>query len=258
MIKSSGPLWLWDDPEGPEVLIFRPTDRGPTGSRPDRIPRPRRVRRVGRLIVVEGLDGSGKRTLTDAMAQRWRASGRTVATLAFPRYGVDVHADLVRDALYGRLGDLSQSVHAPAVLFALDRRDAAGQVRGLLHRHDVVLLDRYVTSNAAYGSARLGGPARPNEFADWVRELEIERFWVPVPDHQILLATPTALAAERARNRAADTGDRALDAFEADPGLQQRVASMYRQLAERSYLSPWTVLVPGPDGAVTIPDALVE
>ena len=213
---------------------------------------------MGRLIVVEGLDGSGKRTLTEAMAQRWRGGGRTVATLAFPRYGVDVHADLVRDALYGRLGDLSQSVHGPAVLFALDRRDAAGQIRGLLDDHDVVLLDRYVTSNAAYGSARLGGPDRPNDFADWVRALEIERFGVPVPDHQILLATPTALAAERARNRAADTSDRALDAFEADPGLQQRTAAMYRQLAEASYLSPWTVLVPGVDGTVTVPDALVD
>ncbi len=213
---------------------------------------------MGRLIVVEGLDGSGKRTLTEAMAKRWRGSGRTVVTLAFPRYGVDVHADLVRDALYGRLGDLSQSVHGAAVLFALDRRDAAGLIRHLLAEHDVVLLDRYVTSNAAYGSARLGAPERPNDFADWVRALEVERFGVPVPDHQILLATPTALAAERARNRAADTSDRALDSFEADPGLQKRTAAIYRLLAENSYLSPWTVLAPGADGAVTIPDALVD
>ncbi len=212
---------------------------------------------MGRLIVVEGLDGSGKRTLSAAMAQRWRGTGRTVATLAFPRYGVDVHADLVRDALYGRLGDLSRSVHGPAVLFALDRRAAAGQIRELLAGHDVVLLDRYVTSNAAYGSARLGAPDRPNGFAGWVRELEVERFGVPVPDHQILLATPTALAAQRARNRAADTSDRALDAFEADPGLQHRTAAMYQVLAEQNYLSPWTVLAPGPDGAVTVPDAPV-
>ena len=81
---------------------------------------------------------------------------------------------------------------------------------------------------------------------------------MPVPDHQILLATPIALAAERARSRAADTSDRALDAFEADAGLQQRTAAMYRLLAEQSYLSPWTVLVPGADGAVTFPDALVD
>ena len=91
-----------------------------------------------------------------------------------------------------------------------------------------------------------------------MRALEIERFGVPVPDHQILLATPTALAAERARNRAADTGNRALDSFEVDRGLQQRTAAMYRLLAEISYLSPWTVLAPGADGSVTVPDALVD
>ena len=161
---------------------------------------------VGRLIVIEGLDGSGKRTLTEALSARWRAQGRTVATMAFPRYGVDVHADLVRDALYGRLGDLADSVYGPAVLFALDRRAAADEIRALLDAHDVVLLDRYVTSNAAYGSARLGGPDRATDFADWVRALEIDRFGVPRPDRQILLGTSVEVAAQRARHRAGDPG----------------------------------------------------
>ena len=94
-----------------------------------------------------------------------------------------------------------------------------------------MLLDRYVTSNAAYGSARLGGPQVDSGFADWVRELEVDRFGVPVPDRQILLATPLELAAERARDRASSDADRALDSFEADAGLQRRTGAMYRQLA---------------------------
>ena len=212
---------------------------------------------MGRLIVIEGLDGSGKRTLTQALAARWQADGRTVATLAFPRYGLDVHADLVQDALYGRLGDLSDSIYGPAVLFALDRRAAAGQIRDLRQAHDVLLLDRYVTSNAAYGSARLGGPDRPTDFPAWVRALEIDRFGVPVPDHQILLATSVELAAQRARNRADQDQDRALDRFEADDGLQRRTAAMYRRLAEQDYLSPWTVLTPDSDGSFSLPAAVV-
>ena len=212
---------------------------------------------MGKLIVIEGLDGSGKRTLTDALAGQWRAAGRSVATMAFPRYGVDVHADLVRDALYGRLGDLSDSVYGPAVLFALDRRAAAPDIRDLLATNDIVVLDRYVTSNAAYGSARLGGPSVVSGFADWVRELEVQRFGVPLPDRQILLATPLEVAAERARRRADQLTDRALDSFEADADLQARTGAMYRELAASDYLSEWTVLTPAADGSVSIPAASV-
>ena len=199
---------------------------------------------VGRLIVLEGLDGSGKQTLTRELAALAQAAGLAVATMAFPRYGVDIHADLVRDALYGRLGDLSESVHGPALLFALDRRGAADGIRALVHTHDLVLLDRYVSSNAAYGAARLGAPEVSNDFPEWVRALEIERFGLPVPDRQILLATPLELAAERARGRAEQDDRRALDRFEADAGLQRRTAAMYRRLAAQEYLSRWTVVTP--------------
>lgn len=212
---------------------------------------------MAELVVLEGLDGSGKQTLTRRMIAHWTQQGRRAVSLAFPRYGADVHADLVRDALYGRLGDLSESVHGAAVLFALDRRAAAGEIRRLLAENDVVLLDRYVSSNAAYGSARLGAPdeaAVLQDFPAWVRELEIDRFGCPVPDRQLLLATPTAVAADRARARAATSDDRALDQFERDAALQERTGRMYRHLAAASYLSPWTVLEPGPDGTVSLPD----
>ncbi|MEO7125823.1 MAG: dTMP kinase [Nakamurella sp.] len=211
---------------------------------------------MGRLVVVEGLDGSGKATLTRRLTERWRASGQSVATLAFPRYGESVYADLVRDVLYGRLGDLTQSVYGAALLFALDRRGAADQLRDLLRANDIVLLDRYIASNAAYGSARLGAPDQPTDFPAWVRELEVDRFRIPAPDHQLLLATPTEVSAGRARERAADDADRALDRFEKDHALQRRTAQMYAQLAAQRYLSEWTVLEPGANGVVVLPEAI--
>lgn len=212
---------------------------------------------MGRLLVIEGLDGSGKATLTSALSAKWSAQGRRVARLAFPRYGDSVHADLCRDALYGRLGDLSNSVYGPALLFALDRRDAADEIRELVAANDIVLLDRYVASNAAYGAARLGGPGKPNDFPVWVRDLEIGRFQVPLPDLQILLDVPTAVAQARARQRAGETADRALDAFESDAALQRRTAAMYAELALQQYLSPWRVLRPAADGTVPIPADLL-
>src|SRR5204862_5655602 len=114
-----------------------------------------RIAPVGRLVVIEGLDGAGKRTLAERLTAALEARGGTVARFAFPRYTEDVHAELVRDALYGRMGDLAGSVHGMAVLFALDRRAAAPALRAAVASHDVVLVDRYVASNPAYGAARL-------------------------------------------------------------------------------------------------------
>ena len=156
------------------------------------------------LIVIEGVDGAGKRTLTDGL----RASSRraaAVATLAFPRYGQSVPADVAAEALHGEHGDLAGSVYAMAMLFALDRAGAADQIAELRAGHDVVMLDRYVASNAAYSAARLHQDA-DGEVVDWVRRLEFERLRLPKPDYQVLLRCPVELAGERARHRAERRG----------------------------------------------------
>ncbi|GHF46425.1 dTMP kinase [Amycolatopsis bartoniae] len=196
---------------------------------------------MGRLVVIEGLDGAGKRTLTEALMKALHDSGETVTTLAFPRYGESVHADLVREALHRGHGDLADSVYGMGLLYALDRRGAAETIADAVKQHDVVLLDRYVASNAAYGAARLHQDA-DGEFVRWVREVEIARFGLPVPDTQILLRVSPEVAAERAERRAGTETGRAKDAFESDDDLQVRCARVYDQLAARSWLSPWHVV----------------
>ena len=161
---------------------------------------------MGRLVVVEGLDGAGKRTLTDALTRALRDKGATVGRLAFPRYDVDVHAQLVQDALHGGLGDLADSVHGMAVLYALDRLGAREEI--VTDQHDVLLLDRYIASNAAYGAARLRQDA-DGEFVRWVADLELGRFALPVPDLHLLLRVPVDVAAERAARREAEDPGRA-------------------------------------------------
>lgn len=199
-------------------------------------------------MVIEGLDGAGKRTLADGLAAALRGQGATVERMAFPRYGRSAAADLVRDALYGRIGDLSASVYGMAVLYALDRAGAVDELRRA--RADVLLLDRYVASNAAYGAARLHQDGA-GEFVSWVRALEIDRLGLPVPDVQLLLRVPRAVAADRALRRAAQAEDRARDDFEADDDLQERTGEVYDQLAARHWLSRWQVL----DGAAELDHA---
>ncbi|MBO0881508.1 MAG: dTMP kinase, partial [Mycobacterium sp.] len=149
------------------------------------------------LIAIEGVDGAGKRTLSMGLRAAFEAGGRSVATLAFPRYGRSTVADVAAEALRGQHGDLTSSVYAMAMLFALDRAGAIEEIRQLCRDYDVVILDRYVASNAAYSAARLRQGA-DGEVVGWVHEIEYRRFGLPTPDWQVLLGVPVALAGQRA------------------------------------------------------------
>ena len=202
------------------------------------------------LIVIEGVDGAGKRTLTAGLRAVFEAGGKSVAQLAFPRYHQSIHADIAAEALHGGHGDLAESVYAMATLFALDRAGARDEIARLRDANDVVILDRYVASNAAYSAARLQQGVDGDVVA-WVRDLEFGRLDLPAPDWQVLLAVPTELAAERAQHRAANEADRARDSYERDDGLQRRTSAAYTALAAAQWGGPWVTA--GPD---TTPEAL--
>lgn len=181
------------------------------------------------IVAIEGIDGAGKNTLVRALTERIDAR-----VIAFPRYACSIHAQLAARALHGQMGDLTDSIYGMATLFALDRFGAKGELGG---DSGLVLLDRYVASNAAYSAARSGDDA----VIDWVYELEFGTLGLPLPDLQVLLDTPVGLAAERAELRAQQDASRARDAYEVDGGLQTRTAEVYRRLASRSWASEWLV-----------------
>ncbi|WPF66642.1 MULTISPECIES: dTMP kinase [unclassified Corynebacterium] len=188
------------------------------------------------IISIEGIDGAGKNTLVGAIRAELGAE-----VLAFPRYEQSVHARLAQRALHGEMGDLVDSVYGMATLFALDRRGAAAELRPY-QSGGIVVLDRYVASNAAYSAARLAAdPRRSEEVVKWVRELEFEQFGLPVPDLQVLLDTPPGEASARAQAREQRDTSRTRDRYERDGGLQERTYAAYRELARRQWAGPWLV-----------------
>ena len=193
------------------------------------------------LIAIEGVDGAGKRTLSEGLRRAYETAGKSVATLAFPRYGHSVVADIAAEALHGQHGDLASSVYAMAMLFALDRAGAVDEIERLRRDHDVVILDRYVASNAAYSAARLrqdsGGDA-----VDWVQRIEYQRLRLPQPDWQVLLAVSAELAGQRARSRAESEPGRPRDSYERDDELQQRTGAVYAGLAAADWGGRWLVV----------------
>jgi dTMP kinase len=203
------------------------------------------------LIAIEGVDGAGKRTLTDGLRSVFESQQKSVVTVAFPRYKRSITADIASEALPGGHGARADSVYAVAVLFALDRADARDEIAQLTAANDVVILDRYVASNAAYSAARLHQGADGGVVA-WVRDLEYDRLELPKPDWQVLLAVPVALAAERAEKRAREEADRAKDAYERDDGLQQRTADVYSALAAADWCGPWAAVPSDIDAAALV------
>ncbi|MCA2206285.1 dTMP kinase [Nocardia rosealba] len=193
---------------------------------------------MGVLIAVEGLDGAGKRTLIDGLVDELSAKGLRAGRLAFPQYGRSIHADLAAEALRGAHGDLAGSINAMAIMFALDRAEASAELSNLLDANDIVILDRWVASNAAYSAARAVQDA-DGEIVAWVGDLEYGRLGLPVPDLTVLIDVGTEVAAERARRRGELDTARALDAYEKDSGLQQRTGEVYRELADRDWFGRW-------------------
>jgi dTMP kinase len=193
------------------------------------------------LIAIEGVDGAGKRTLSEGLRRAYETAGKSVATLAFPRYGQSVVADIAAEALHGQHGDLASSVYAMAMLFALDRAGAVDEIERLRRDHDVVILDRYVASNAAYSAARLRQDSG-GEAVDWVHRIEYQRLRLPQPDWQVLLAVSAELAGQRARSRAESEPGRPRDSYERDDELQQRTGAVYAGLAAADWGGRWLVV----------------
>lgn len=184
------------------------------------------------IISIEGIDGAGKNTLVRAIQEETGAQ-----TLAFPRYGESVHAQLAAEALHGRMGDLTDSAYAMATLFALDRHGALPTLERFVDSGELLILDRYVASNAAYSFARTGDEA----IIDWVHDLEFGRLGLPRPDLQVLLATSPATASQRAISRAEQDQSRERDRYERDGGLQQRTYAAYERLATMNWAGDWLI-----------------
>lgn len=181
------------------------------------------------IIAVEGIDGAGKRTIVQAIQREYGAR-----TLAFPRYEESIHAQLAQQALHGKMGDLTDSIYGMATMFALDRYGAKAQIAEYAET-GVLVLDRYVASNAAYSWARSGEKA----IVDWVADLEFSQLGLPVPDLQVLVDTPPAVAQERAVKRAVADATRERDRYERDASLQQATYEAYVALAEQGWASRW-------------------
>ncbi len=192
---------------------------------------------MGKLIVFEGVDGSGKSTQYSALCRRLEDVGREHRKLVFPRYDQESSA-LIRMYLGGQFGDKPGDVNAYAAstFFAVDRYASYKQDWGGYYEAGGLLVtDRYTTSNAVHQASKLPQAER-GEYLRWLFDLEYRRMGLPEPDLVLLLDVEPELSRARLRHREASTDTRA-DIHEQDAAYLAASIEAARQAAE---LCGWT------------------
>jgi len=162
---------------------------------------------MGKLIVFEGIDGSGKSTQLNLMCDRLSTEGKDFRLLRFPRYDEPSSA-LVRMYLGGEFGDDPDAVNAYAAssFFAVDRIASYIQDwRGYYENGGLVMTDRYSTSNAIHQGAKLPPEDRRNYFK-WLCEFEFDQMGLPAPDSVVYMDISAKRALRRLERRQAETG----------------------------------------------------
>lgn len=149
----------------------------------------------GTLIVIEGLDGSGKGTQAAELVKNLAAQGKSVRKISFPNYASDSSA-LVKMYLGGQFGKEPGDVNAYAAstFFAVDRFASFKQDWGEFYAQGGILVaDRYTTSNAVHQCSKLP-KEQWDEFLEWLFHFEYTLLGIPAPDTVIYLNVDPAVS----------------------------------------------------------------
>lgn len=189
----------------------------------------------GKLVVLEGIDGSGKGTQAALLRESLEQRGVRVALLSFPRYQQTAFGRQIGRFLNGEFGSLDQvDPLLASLLFAGDRYESRELICKSLAENDVVLCDRYVASNIAHQAAKRSGEER-RELIEWIERLEFGIYQLPPPQLTIWLDVPVAQAQVLIAQKARRTyTDKAADLQEADGQYLKQVYEVYRELSRQN------------------------
>ena len=220
----------------------------------------------GKLIVIEGTDGSGKTVQTGLLVERLAKEGYQAQMTDFPQYGRSFFANMIEKYLKGEYGwpqelrdhlkknplliekssttdnDRTEYLESrpnevnpylTSLLYAGDRWEAKNQMHKWLDEGNIIISNRYVCSNMAHQGAKISDVAERKKFFKWIEELEHEVYAVPKADLTIYLHVPIEISREliKTRLRESEGLKSEVDLHEEDTGYLKRVRDTYIELA---------------------------
>lgn len=193
------------------------------------------IKGKGKFIVIDGSDGSGKKTQSDLLVEKLKTDGHPVSYYDFPQYDKTFFGAMVGRYLNGEFGDLSEiNPYLISLLYAGDRWQASESIKKDLAEGKVVVSNRYIQSNMAFSGARFATVSEREKFLEWLDELEYKVYGIPHPDLVIYLYVPYKIGQElvdkkEKRNYTA----KKRDIHEKDAEYLEQVENTYLWLAER-------------------------
>ena len=194
---------------------------------------------MGKLIVLEGTDGSGKSTQFRCLTEHLARDGKQFKRLVFPQYS-EPRSALIRMYLAGEFGDKPSDVngYAASAFYAVDRYASYKKDWGNWYESGgLILSDRYTTSNAVHQASKEPAESR-GEFLKWLYEFENDKLGLPRPDLTIYLDVPTEFTEKLMRHREESTNTHA-DIHEKDLAYLATCRATGRAAAE---FYGWTVI----------------
>lgn len=210
---------------------------------------------MGKLIVLEGTDGSGKSTQMELLAARLKRENLDFQRLRFPQYEEPSSA-LIRMYLGGEFGEKPSDVNAYAAstFYAVDRfASYAAKWKKFYEGGGVLISDRYTTSNAVHQGGKMAQKEQ-EDFFRWLYDLEYEKMGLPKPDLVILLDMPTELSLNLMRHREESTNTTA-DIHEKSAAYLADCRSAAGKAAE---FYGWKKVSCAKDGAIRTPEEIHE
>jgi len=145
----------------------------------------------GKLIVIDGLDGSGKATQTRLLISKLKKQGYKTAVTDFPQYYKSFFGKMVGRYLSGEFGTAKQvSPYLASILFSADRWEAKEKIDKWLAEGRIIISNRYVSANQIHQTGKIRGKKEKEKFLKWLEKMEFEVFQLPKPNLIVYLNVP--------------------------------------------------------------------
>lgn len=145
----------------------------------------------GKLIVIDGTDGSGKSTQTKLLIARLKKDKKRVKVVDFPDYYSNFFGNFIGHCLSEQYYNFVK-IHPKiaSVLYAADRFESKSKIDKWLKEGNIVIANRYATANQIHQGGKIANTKKREEFIKWLNEMEYEVFKIPRPDTVFYLSVP--------------------------------------------------------------------